>query len=337
MKNFYHSKTVLITGGTGSFGSNFLFYLLKKFKLKKIIIFSRDEYKQYQLAKLINKKDLNRVRFFIGDVRDKQRLKIAIQDVNYVVHAAALKQVPSIEYNPIEAIKTNVIGAQNIIEVCATSDVQRVIALSSDKAAAPVNLYGATKLLSDKLFISANYMFGKNKTKFSVVRYGNVIGSRGSVVPLFLKQANLPKFTITDDKMTRFNITLDDGVIFVSRCLERMWGGEIFVPKLHSYRILDVVKSIKANFKYIKTGIRVGEKLHEEMITKDDSRNAYEYNDHYIIFPNEKFVAWKMKKYLEKYPGKKCRENFSYNSLENKKYLTVLDLKKMINSLKHIY
>jgi len=334
MKNFFNSKTALVTGGTGSFGSKFLFYLLKKFTLKKIIIFSRDEFKQYQLAKLIDKKDLQRVRFFIGDVRDKERLTIAMQGVDFVIHAAALKQVPTIEYNPIEAIKTNVIGAQNIIEVCATNNIKKVIALSSDKAAAPVNLYGATKLLSDKLFISANYMFGRNKTKFSVVRYGNVMGSRGSVIPLFLEQASLPKFTITHDKMTRFNITLEEGVKFVTKCLERMWGGEIFVPKLHSYNILDIAKAVKSNFKYIKTGIRAGEKLHEEMITKDDSRNTYDYNDHYIIFPDQKFVTWNIKNYLKKFPGKKCSENFSYNSLENKKYLTVKELKKLILSVK---
>jgi UDP-N-acetylglucosamine 4,6-dehydratase len=335
MKNFLSSKTLLITGGTGSFGSRFLFHLLKQFQLKKIIIFSRDEFKQYQLAKLIKKNDLSRVRFFIGDVRDKERLAIAMQGVDFVVHAAALKQVPTIEYNPIEAIKTNVIGAQNIIEVCATNDVKKVITLSSDKAAAPVNLYGATKLLSDKLFISANYMFGKNKTKFSVVRYGNVMGSRGSVIPLFLEQASLPRFTITHDKMTRFNITLEEGVKFVTRCLERMWGGEIFVPKLYSYNILDIAKAIKNNFKYIKTGIRAGEKLHEEMITKDDSRNTYEYKDHYIIFPERKFVTWEIKKFLKKFPGTKCAENFSYNSLENKKYLTVSELKKLIVSIKN--
>ena len=334
MSNFLHSKTALVTGGTGSFGSRFLFYLLKKFKLKKIIIYSRDEFKQYQLAKLINKKDGHRVRFFIGDVRDKERLAIAMQGVDFVIHAAALKQVPTTEYNPIEAIKTNVIGAQNIIEVCAANNVKKVIALSSDKAAAPVNLYGATKLLSDKLFISANYMFGRNKTKFSVVRYGNVMGSRGSVIPLFLEQASLPKFTITHDKMTRFNITLEEGVKFVARCLERMWGGEIFVPKLHSYNILDVAKAIKSNFKYINTGIRAGEKLHEEMITKDDSRSTYEYNDHYIIFPDQQFVTWNINNYLKKFPGKKCLENFSYNSLENKKYLTVKQLKTLISLIK---
>ena len=336
MKNYLKNKTVFITGGTGSFGKEFVKECLINHNPKKIIIYSRDELKQYEmqnedyLQKYIK---LNKIRFFIGDVRDRLRLDMAIRNVDVVVHAAALKQVPTAEYNPFETVKTNIIGSQNIIEVCLYNGVKRVIALSTDKASSPVNLYGATKLTSDKLFVSANNYKGNRDLKFSVVRYGNVLKSRGSIVPLFLKCKNEGWFPITHRAMTRFNITLNEGVKFVIDSLERMWGGEIFVPKIPSYNILSVAKAINPKSKLKFIGIRGGEKLHEEMISKSDSINTYEFKNYYVILPSKEYLDWSINKFLQTFSNdkvKKCKENFSYNSFDNKPYLTVKKLKDLI-------
>ena len=284
----FNNKTIFISGGTGSFGSRFATTILKKYpNVKKIIVFSRDELKQFNMSQKIEKKYQNKMRFFLGDVRDKNRLMAALNGVDYVVHAAALKQVPAAEYNPFEFIKTNVIGAQNLIEACIANKVKKVIALSTDKAAAPLNLYGATKLCSDKLFISANNITGKNKIIFSVVRYGNVLMSRGSVIPKFLKDIKENKtLSITHPEMTRFNITLDEGVDFVTSSLISSIGGEIFVPKLSSFKIIDLLKCFNRKVKFKITGIRPGEKLHEEMITSSDSHNTIQSKKYYIILPS---------------------------------------------------
>ena len=315
-------KIYFITGGTGSFARKLIKYLIKNNLSKKIIIFSRDEYKQLQLKEdnLINK-NLENIRFLIGDVRDESRLNFAIQDnIDVVIHAAAMKQVPATDYNPFEAIKTNIFGAKNVIEACIKNNIKKIIALSTDKAAAPINLYGATKLTSDKLFINANFFKGKTRCKFSVVRYGNVMGSRGSVIPLFLKQKRDKKiFTITDKHMTRFNITLNESVKFVLKCEKIMKGGEIFVPKIPSYRILDLLNAIQKNPKYKMIGIRPGEKLHEEMITESDSLNTQEFKDYFIIHPS-----------FRKYKSN-IKKIFSYNSLDNKKYLKTNELSNLIN------
>ena len=315
-------KIYFITGGTGSFAKKLIKHLIKNNLSKKIIIFSRDEYKQQQLKEdnLINK-NLKNLRFLIGDVRDESRLNFAIQDnIDVVIHAAAMKQVPATEYNPFEAIKTNIFGAQNVIEACIKKNIKKIIALSTDKAAAPINLYGATKLTSDKLFINANFFKGKKRCKFSVVRYGNVMGSRGSVIPLFLKQKRNKKiFTITDKNMTRFNISLNESVKFVLKCEKIMKGGEIFVPKIPSYRILDLMNAIQKNPKYKMIGIRPGEKLHEEMITESDSLNTQEFKDYFIIHPS-----------FRKYKSN-IKKIFSYNSLDNKKYLKTNELNSLIN------
>lgn len=315
-------KIYFITGGTGSFARKLIKYLIKNNLSKKIIVFSRDEYKQLQLKEdnLINK-NLENIRFLIGDVRDESRLNFAIQDnIDVVIHAAAMKQVPATEYNPFEAIKTNIFGAKNVIEASIKNNIKKIIALSTDKAAAPINLYGATKLTSDKLFINANFFKGKTRCKFSVVRYGNVMGSRGSVIPLFLKQKRNKKiFTITDKHMTRFNITLNESVKFVLKCEKIMKGGEIFVPKIPSYRILDLLNAIQKNPKYKMIGIRPGEKLHEEMITESDSLNTQEFKDYFIIHPS-----------FRKYKSN-IKKIFSYNSLDNKKYLKTNELSNLIN------
>ena len=318
-----NKKTYFITGGTGSFAKKFIKNLLIKKLAKKIIIFSRDEYKQFVMKEddLIKKNEL-KIRFLIGDIRDKNRLDFAIQEsIDVVVHAAAMKQVPATEYNPFEAIKTNIIGAQNLIEICLKKNIKNIIALSTDKAAAPINLYGATKLTSDKLFTNANWFKGSKRCKFSVVRYGNVMGSRGSVIPLFLKQKSNKKiYTVTDKKMTRFNISLQESVNFVMSCLLRMKGGEIFVPKIPSYRIMDVLKAIDQNAKYKFIGIRAGEKLHEELITESDSLNTQEFKDYYVIHPSYRKTT------------KKNLKLFSYNSNSNKHFLKVNDLRKLIKS-----
>ena len=314
-------KIYFITGGTGSFSKKFIKSLIKTNSAKKIIIYSRDEYKQFLFQQeSIVKKNLSIFRFLIGDIRDKERLNFSInEDIDCVVHTAALKQVPATEYNPFEAIKTNIIGAQNLIEVCIQKNIDKIIALSTDKAAAPINLYGATKLTSDKLFTNANYFKGKTRCKFSVVRYGNVMGSRGSVIPLFLNQKKENKtFTITDKNMTRFNITLDESVKFVNMCISKMKGGEIFVPKIPSYRILDLLNAIKKNPKYKVIGVRPGEKLHEEMITESDSMYSEEFKNYYVIHPS-----------FRKYNNKN-KKTFSYNSLRNNKFLKVAEINELI-------
>lgn len=335
----FKNKTLLITGGTGSFGKHFTKLLLTKYNPKKVLIFSRDELKQYEMQNdKFFKKYEKKLRYFIGDVRDADRVKFAFMNVDYVVHAAALKQVPSAEYNPFEVVKTNIYGAQNVIDAALQCKVKKVIALSTDKAAAPINLYGATKLTSDKMFVTANN-YNNTKIKFSVVRYGNVFASRGSVVPFFLSLKNkLNYFPITDEKMTRFNITLDQAVDFVINCFNTMWGGEIFVPKAPSYRICELAKAIDKNKKLKIVGIRPGEKIHEELITKSDSPNVVEFKNYYIILPNSKFLEWNKKIYLKKFLGKiypkEVNEGFKYTSGENKKFLSKNELIKLVKALK---
>jgi len=294
--NFLKNKSILVTGGTGSFGQKFIKTLLEKHSVKKIIIFSRDEMKQSDMSDHLSKYK-EKLRFFIGDVRDLQRVKFALNNVDIVIHAAALKQVPTAEYNPFEVIKTNIIGTQNIIDAIVDSKVERAIALSTDKAAAPINLYGATKLSADKIFIAAN---NYSKKKFSVVRYGNVMMSRGSVIPRFIKQSKTGVVTITDKRMTRFSITLDQGVSFVIQSLQKMWGGELFVPKIPSYRITDVAKAFAPHCKIKVLGLRPGEKLHEEMITSSDSFNTLEYKNYYVILPSTtEFINWNFKDFAK--------------------------------------
>ena len=296
MKKKINGKTIFITGGTGSFGNAMTNMLLKKYKPKKIIIFSRDELKQYEMKNSISPKYLKIMRFFIGDIRDLSRLKTAMRNVDLVIHAAALKHVPIAEYNPVEFVKTNILGSQNVIDAAIESSVSRVIALSTDKAAAPINLYGATKLTADKLFVAANNVAGDKKTIFSVVRYGNVMNSRGSVLPLFLNQSKKDFFTVTDKEMTRFTITLEEGVNLVLKTLDTMIGGEIVVPKIPSFRIVDLTKAIDSKKNILITGIRPGEKIHEEMITTSDSLNTVEFKTFYIIMPNRIYFLRKNKR-----------------------------------------
>ena len=329
-----NDKTILVTGGTGSFGKKFIKTVLERYQPKKIIVYSRDELKQFEMQNTepflsADKKEI--MRFFIGDVRDIKRLKRAIEGVDIVIHAAALKQVPACEYNPFEAVKTNVLGGQNVIDACLSSRVRKVIALSTDKAAAPINIYGATKLTSDKLFIAANNYRGEHDVKFSVVRYGNVMGSRGSVIPFFLSQKKEGVLTVTDERMTRFNITLQEGVDFVIRNLERMWGGELFVPKIASYRIFDVAKAVDGNCKIKIIGLRPGEKLHEEMITVTDSINTIEFEDYFVILPStELWDIEKFRKESNNVEGKRCKTGFSYNSGGNDQFLSIKDLHELI-------
>ncbi|MCX6310004.1 MAG: UDP-N-acetylglucosamine 4,6-dehydratase (inverting) [Bacteroidia bacterium] len=284
-----NNKNILITGGTGSFGKKCTEIILKRFKPNKLIIFSRDELKQFEMAEVFSDNEYPCIRYFIGDVRDKERMYRAFNGVDYVIHAAALKQVPAAEYNPFEAVKTNIIGAQNVINVAIDQGVKRVIALSTDKAANPINLYGATKLCSDKLFIAGNSYVGRNETCFAVVRYGNVVGSRGSVIPFFLKKRETGILPITDPRMTRFWITLEQGVNFVLQSLESMVGGELLVPKIPSANIMDLAKAIAPECRTEIVGIRSGEKLHEVMVPKDDARNTVEFPDHYVIKPQFRY------------------------------------------------
>jgi len=286
----FNNKSILITGGTGSFGKNFTKFLLKKYKLKKIIIYSRDEMKQFEMSQIFSTKKYKCLRYFIGDVRDLERLTIALRGVDYVIHAAALKQVPAAEYNPIECINTNVIGAQNIILASLKNNVKKVISLSTDKAVNPINLYGSSKLASDKLIISGN-TYGGSEVKFSVVRYGNVIGSRASVVPLFNKliEQKSKFLPITDKSMTRFWITINQGIDLVHRTFLNMIGGEIYVPKIPSIKIIDLAKSMAPNLKQKIVGIRPGEKIHELLTSKDESKNVIRFKNHYVITPNIEF------------------------------------------------
>ncbi len=317
-------KVVLVTGGTGSFGKKFIKKALIE-GAKKIIVFSRDELKQYEMKQEFTD---NRLRFFIGDVRDQERLHRAFDGVDIVIHAAAMKHVDACEYNPFEAVKTNIHGAQNIIEAAIDCGVEKVIALSTDKACAPVNLYGATKLASDKLFVAANAYVGDKKTSFSVVRYGNVVGSRGSVVPFFKKVKETGRVPITDERMTRFWITLDQGVQFVLDNLARMHGGEIFVPKIPSMKVVDLACAIAPKCEIDIVGIRPGEKLHEAMIMEDDARHTVEFDDYYIIQPE---FPWWSKKYAE--GGKALPDGFAYTSDNNNDWLTVEELRKLAEDM----
>ena len=323
----FDNKSILITGGTGSFGKRFISNLLKEHKPRKLIVYSRDELKQFEMQQMF---DAPCMRYFIGDVRDKERLKAAMRDVDYVIHAAALKQVPAAEYNPNECIKTNIHGAQNVIDAAIATDVRRVIALSTDKAANPVNLYGATKLASDKLFVAANNISGAKGPRFAVVRYGNVVGSRGSVVPFYrnLLAEGREKLPVTHDEMTRFWITLDQGVEFVVKNFARMQGGEIFVPKIPSIRILDLVEAMSGSREHEIIGIRPGEKLHEVMVPEEMAHHSIEFDDHYVITPAIKFfdktVDYKKNRLGEE--GRTVADKFEYHSGTNPHFLTVEEL-----------
>tara|TARA_Y100000768_G_scaffold333690_1_gene273913 strand:- start:46071 stop:47102 length:1032 start_codon:yes stop_codon:yes gene_type:complete len=333
-----NNKSILITGGTGSFGQAFVSTILKKYpKVKRLVVFSRDELKQFEMSKKFPENKYPAIRYFLGDVRDRERVKRAVSDIDIVVHAAALKQVPAAEYNPMEFIKTNIIGATNIIEACIDANVKKVVALSTDKAAAPINLYGATKLCSDKLFVAANNYSGRNKLRLSVVRYGNVMGSRGSVIPYFIEQKKTGTLTITDKSMTRFNITLDQSINLVLWAIKKSVGGEIYVPKLPSYRILDLAKAISPDSKTKVIGVRPGEKIHEEMITDSDSFATIDIGKYYVILPSGKFTitGWPKETqlidyYLKKMKAKKVKKGFTYNSGENSNFLTVAQLKNLI-------
>jgi len=328
-----NGKTILITGGTGSFGKSFLEMILNKYTPSRIIIYSRDEFKQSMMKTEYEKKyDMSKVRFFIGDVRDKDRLYRAFDHVDYVIHAAAMKQVPTCEYNPFEAIKTNIHGAQNVIDAAIDRGVKKVVALSTDKAVNPINLYGGTKLVSDKLFVSANAYSKISGTKFSVVRYGNVAGSRGSVIPIFknMIEKGEMELPITDLRMTRFWITLEQGVELVFKALEESNGGETYISKIPSFRITDLAEAMLPGVKIKEIGIREGEKLHEIMITKDDSTLTYEYDEHYIIYPN--FDWWKFDSTLVS-NAVKVKEGFEYNSGTNKEWLDVRELKNELKKL----
>jgi UDP-N-acetylglucosamine 4,6-dehydratase (inverting) len=330
MNELLENKSLLITGGTGSLGKAITRYILDKYpKIKKLVIFSRDEQKQFQMAQEFPTNKYPQIRFFIGDVRDKDRLIRAFQHIDFVIHAAAMKHVHIAEYNPDECIKTNIGGAENVVEACLQTNVKRVVALSTDKACAPINLYGATKLTSDKLFIAANNIKGEKEIRFSVVRYGNVMGSNGSVIPFFLnrklKGDSLP---ITDPNMTRFNISLDGGVNMVMHALKNAWGGELFVPKIPSYKITDVANAIAPESDQPIIGIRPGEKLHEEMITQSDSFNTYDLGKYYVILPNS--PTWNLENFIEKFKAKKVSLGFSYTSNDNEEWETVESLRILI-------
>ncbi len=325
---------LLITGGTGSFGRAFIRTVLDRYpKIKRLVVFSRDELKQWELQQLYPVDQFPQLRFFLGDVRDQNRLRRALSTIDTVIHAAALKQVPAAEYNPMEFINTNVIGAQNLIEACLDSDVKRVVALSTDKAAAPVNLYGATKLCSDKLFIAANQYAGReNSLRFSVVRYGNVMGSRGSVIPYFLSKAKTGILPITDPRMTRFNISLQEGVDMVLWALDNAIGSELLVPKIPSYRIIDVAEAIAPEAKKPIVGIRPGEKIHEEMITASDSFSTVDLGKYYAILPSAGRLSPAL--YIDKVSAQLVSEGFAYNSGTNPEFLTVKEIRRLI--LRHV-
>ena len=324
-----NDKVILITGGTGSFGKKCTEIILRKYRPKKLIIFSRDELKQWEMSHQFPVSAYECMRYFIGDIRDKERLTRAFCGVDYVIHAAALKQVPTLEYNPFEAVKTNILGAQNIINVAIDQGVKKVIALSTDKAANPINLYGATKLCSDKLFIAGNSYVGADQTVFGVVRYGNVLGSRGSVIPFFQKQRETGILTITDPRMTRFWITLEQGVNFVLDCMRKMVGGELFVPKIPSMKIMDLAKAIGPECRTEIIGIRAGEKLHELMITRDDARRTIDVGKFYIIQPD--FFFWKRR---SNWVGAEpVPEGFEYDSSTNPWFLTIDEMRALINEL----
>lgn len=326
----FNNKSILITGGTGSLGKALTRHILKKYpEIRRLIIFSRDEQKQFQMAQEFTTQEHPQIRFFIGDVRDKERLIRAFQDIDYVIHAAAMKHVHIAEYNPDECIKTNIGGAENVVDACLKTNVKRVVALSTDKACAPINLYGATKLTSDKLFIAANNIKGKNSIRFSVVRYGNVMGSNGSVIPFFInKKKEEGRLPITDPNMTRFNISLQGGVDMVMYALENAWGGELYVPKIPSYKIMDVAEAIGPECEKPIVGIRPGEKVHEEMITPSDSFYTYDLGKYYAILPTTHM--WDLKEYLNTFNAIRVPQGFSYNSENNSEWETVEGLRRLI-------
>ena len=322
-------QSILITGGTGSFGQAFVRRLLTQNPgVKRVVVFSRDELKQFEMAQHLSPTEFPQLRYFIGDVRDLSRLRRALEGIDLVIHAAALKQVPAAEYNPFECIKTNVLGAQNLIDACLDTDVRRVVALSTDKAAAPINLYGATKLCSDKLFTSANNIRGSRDLRFSVVRYGNVMGSRGSVIPFFLSRRKTGVLPITDPEMTRFNITLPEGVDMVMWAAEKALGGEVFVPKIPSYRIGDVAEAVAPECQTPIVGIRPGEKLHEEMITRSDSFNTVDLGRYYAILPSA--GDYDVEQYCKTMNATPVEPGFSYNSGDNDQFLTAAELRDLI-------
>jgi UDP-N-acetylglucosamine 4,6-dehydratase len=324
-------QSILITGGTGSFGKAFVRTVLARFPtLKRLVIYSRDELKQFEMSQEFSELEHRSLRYFIGDIRDEPRLRRALSGIDVVIHAAALKQVPAAEYNPFEAIKTNVLGAQNLIEACLDADVRRVVALSTDKAAAPINLYGATKLCSDKLFVAANNIRGKRDIRFSVVRYGNVMGSRGSVIPFFLNRRKSGVLPITDPRMTRFNISLQEGVDMVLWAIERAWGGEVLVPKIPSYRITDVATAVGPACRQEVVGIRPGEKLHEEMITAGDSFNTVDLGAYYAILPAG--GSYSVDDYCQRMGGRRVEPGFAYDSGSNADFLTVEQLRGLIDT-----
>lgn len=322
-------KSILITGGTGSLGKALTERIFDKFpKVKRLVIFSRDEQKQFLMAQVFPVNKFPAIRFFIGDVRDRERLIRAMNGIDYVIHAAAMKHVHLAEYNPSECVKTNVNGAENVIHACLETNVKRVVALSTDKACAPINLYGATKLTSDKLFVAANSIKGVKDIRFTVVRYGNVMGSNGSVIPFFIKKRKEGFLPITDSNMTRFNITLSGGVDMVFHALEQGWGGEIFVPKIPSYKITDVAKAIAPNIEHRVVGIRPGEKLHEEMITSSDAFNTYDLGRYYTILPT--VSDWDLNEFTKAFGAQKVPMGFSYNSGENSNWESVTTLRTLI-------
>ena len=334
----FNNKTILITGGTGSFGREFCKSILEKFNPKKVIIYSRDEFKQYEMKiemeQFFSKKKSSCLRFFIGDIRDLDRLKMSMKDTDYVVHAAALKQVPAAEYNPMEFVKTNINGAENIIQAAISQNVKKIIALSTDKAANPINLYGASKLASDKIFIAANNVVGKQNTSFSVVRYGNVLGSRGSIIPLFQKyiRENKKFLPVTDKRMTRFFITLNQSVEFVIKSFKGMSGGEIFIPKIPSIKIVDLAKAMAPNLKQKIVGIRFGEKLHELMCPNESYIQTYEFKDFFVIFPYEESYnpSKNLKKKILGNFGKRVKSTFEYDSENNSNFLSVTEIKNLL-------
>jgi UDP-N-acetylglucosamine 4,6-dehydratase len=324
-----NGKSILITGGTGSLGKHLTKTILERFpKARRLVILSRDEQKQFEMAQTYSLSKYPAIRYFIGDVRDFERMERAFKDVDYVIHTAAMKHVPIAEYNPIECVKTNVLGAENIINAALESQVKAVVALSTDKAAAPINLYGATKLASDKLFVAANNIRGKQDIKFSVVRYGNVMGSNGSVIPFFLKKKKDGVLPITDPEMTRFNISLQEGVDLILYALEKAWGGEIFVPKIPSYKILDVAAAIAPECKHEVVGIRPGEKIHEEMITSSDSFSTYDLGKYYVILPQ--VPSFNLQEYIRHFNAKPVKKGFQYNSGENSEWIHVEEIRKLI-------
>jgi UDP-N-acetylglucosamine 4,6-dehydratase len=325
------NKSILITGGTGSLGRALTKTILERWpNVKRLVIFSRDEQKQFQMSQEYPDTKYNAIRYFIGDVRDFDRLKRAFTGIDYVIHAAAMKHVHIAEYNPDECIKTNIGGAENVIRACLETNVSKVVALSTDKACAPINLYGATKLTSDKLFIAANNIKGAKDIRFSVVRYGNVMGSNGSVIPFFLKKKKEGVLPITDPTMTRFNISLDDGVSMVLHALENAWGGELFVPKIPSYKILDVAKAICPDCEHKIVGIRPGEKIHEEMITASDSYNTYDLGKYYVIIPT--VPNWNIEDFKSYFSAKKVENGFNYSSGQNTEWESVDSLRKLIQN-----